>query len=78
MLSCWPNLLFLFVFYNFIFFFLPWDRCVGWGFRIKSVLILSQPCIADSFLIIIIILISGGSDFTILVIVCRMGGIFGE
>ena len=31
MLSCWPNLLFLFVFYYFIFFFLPWVSCVGLG-----------------------------------------------
>ena len=31
MLSCWPNLLFLFVSYNFLFFFLPWVGCVGLG-----------------------------------------------
>ena len=29
MLSCWPNLLFLFVSNYFLFFFLPWVDCVG-------------------------------------------------
>ena len=31
MLSCWPNQLFLFVSYNFLFSFLPWVGCVGFG-----------------------------------------------
>ena len=31
MLSCWLNLLLLFVSYCFLFFFLPWVGCVGWG-----------------------------------------------
>ena len=31
MLSCWHDLLFLFVSYCFIFFFLPWVGCVGLG-----------------------------------------------
>ena len=30
--SCWPNLLFLFVFHNFLFFFLPRIGCVGLGY----------------------------------------------
>ena len=31
MLSCWHDLLFLFISFCFIFFFLPWVGCVGVG-----------------------------------------------
>ena len=48
LLSCWPNLLFLFISYYFIFFFLSW---VG----------LSQHSTADLILIIIIIILLRGS-----------------
>ena len=37
--SCWHDLLFLFVFYNLLFFFLPWVDCVGlWSPDWSSVL----------------------------------------
>ena len=53
--SCWPNLFF----YWLVFIFSPFHRFVlwGWGLRIDrtSVITLSQPCTADSLLIIIII-----------------------
>ena len=57
MLSCWPNLLFLFVSYCFLFFFLPWVGCVGCDLQIDSVLTLSLPCTADCILIIIIVVV---------------------
>ena len=55
--SYWPNLLFLFVSYYFLFFFLPWESCVvlevsDWC----GVLTLSQPCTAYSFFWIILII----------------------
>ena len=53
MLSCWPNLLFLFVSY-FLFFFLHGPVVWSWGLWIDSVFKLSRPCTADSILIIII------------------------
>ena len=55
MLSGWPNLLFLFVSYNFLFFFLLWVGCVWMGLPIDSVLNLSRRGTADSILKIIII-----------------------
>ena len=54
MLSCWPNLLFIFLSYHFIFFFFSWVDCVGLGSTDwKSVHILSQPCTDDILIIII-------------------------
>ena len=54
--SCWHNLLHLF---STIFHFSSFHRLIvrGWGLRIDSVLTLSQPCTANSFLIIIITII---------------------
>ena len=48
-ISCWLNLLFLFVSYYFLFFFLKWVGCVGLGsWDRECVLTLSQPCTGDS------------------------------
>ena len=57
MLTCWPNLFFLFVSSYFIIFFIHDLVEWGCGIRIDGVLTLSQPYTADSFLIIIIIII---------------------
>ena len=57
LLSCWLNQLFLFFSYYFLFFFLPWVGCVGFGSSDwQSILTVSRPCTADSILIIIIII----------------------
>ena len=47
MISCWPNLIFLFDFHYFIFFLIPWVGCVRWGLR-ASVL-LSPTCLQVRF-----------------------------
>ena len=57
MLSFWPNLLFLFISYYFLFTTIFHESVVwGWSLRTDSVDALSQPCTVDSFLIIMTIM----------------------
>ena len=49
MLYCWPNLLFIFVYYCFLFYSLHGLLLWGWSLLIDSVLTLSQPCTVTHF-----------------------------